>query len=85
MESNEKKPNADDFRREYTEALTRMVERDPKGYAYSIDEIPQVVTRLLDGLAKGKTEIGLAAKLAARKCGIRPTMKAIRELLGGGS
>lgn len=86
MNTNEKKPaTVDNFRREYAEALVRMVEKHPEQYAYPASDIPRVVEKMLAGMAKGEASIGPAAKAAARKCGIRPTVGAIRAFLSGGA
>lgn len=71
----------EDFRREYEAALKRLVEKNPDDYAYSAEHVPRVAEKMIRALAEGGANIGDAAKAVAKKCGIRPTAKAIRVFL----
>lgn len=69
------------FRAAYLEKLSWQVKHHPEQYAYAEDEIPRVVEKMLKALAEGTANVGAAASGAAKKCGIKPTIKAIKEYL----
>lgn len=69
------------FREAYTEKLTAAVQKHPGEYAYGVDRVSGVVEKMLTALAKGDAQVGPAVKAAARKLGVKPTAKAIREFL----
>lgn len=72
------------FARAYRETLARYVREQPEEYAYTLDQVPIVVDKMIASLAKGHASLGPAVNAAARACGIKPTQTAIKEYLNGG-
>jgi hypothetical protein len=69
------------FARAYRETLSRYVREQPEEYAYSLDQVPVVVEKMVASLATGRASLGPAVNAAARACGIKPTQTAIRQYL----
>ncbi len=72
------KTTKEDFRRAFVDAMTRAIAKNPAEYAFGVEHVPEVADRMVDALAKGKACLGPSARAAARACGIRPTLSAIR-------
>lgn len=73
--------NTERFTVAYTEALTHYVTTKPDDYDYKVDGVPQVVAKMIPAYATGGASTGPAMKRAAKACGIKPTLTAVREYL----
>lgn len=73
--------NTERFTAAYTEALTHYVTTKPDDYGYKVDGVPKVVAKMVPAYAKGDGNIGPAMKRAAKACGIKPTLTAVRLFL----
>ena len=69
------------FKAAYTEALRYYVAKHPEEYFYTEADIPQVVDKMMKAIILGRANIGPALKKAARKLGIKGTLKGIQEYL----
>lgn len=73
--------NKEKFAAEYTKTLAEAIKKHPDEYAYPESEIPGVVAKMVPAFAKGEAILGQASKSAARACGIKPTLGAIKSFL----
>lgn len=73
--------NVEKFTAAYTEALTYYVKKNPDDYGYTVDGVPKVVAKMIPAYANGTASSGPAMKRAATKCGINPTLSAVRAFL----
>ncbi len=73
--------NVERFRSAYLVALAHEVETNPDDYLYTVDKVPTVVEKMIPAFAKGEASIGPACKKAARACGIKTTIGAIKTFL----
>jgi hypothetical protein len=69
------------FARAYRETLSKYVREQPHEYAYTLDQVPIVVEKMVTSLANGRASLGPAVNAAARACGIPPTQRAIKQYL----
>lgn len=69
------------FRDAYEAALTKLVNGKSEEYAYPPSDVPIVAERMVNAMARGSANLGPAAKSAAKACGIRPTVSAIKAFL----
>jgi hypothetical protein len=69
------------FARAYRETLARYVREQPDEYAYTLDQVPIVVEKMVASLSQGRASLGPAVNAAARACGIKATQTAIRAYL----
>lgn len=72
---------AQDFASEYEIALKKAVEKNPEEYLYGVDKVPEVAAKMIAAFKAGHANIGPAMRSAARKCGIKPTLSAVKQLL----
>jgi len=72
--------NLETFVAAYTETLRAafIAKQEEYGNQHP-DTAPALARKMSLGLASGSASLGEAGKAAARKCGIKPTYKAIRE------
>lgn len=73
--------NRERFADEYKKALIKYIQNNPDKYMYGINHVPEMVVKFVPSLAKGEASLGPASKAAARACGIRPTIGAIKSFL----
>jgi hypothetical protein len=73
--------NRERFADEYGKALVKCIQKNPTDYMYGVDRVPEMVVKFLPSLAKGEAILGQASKSAARACGIKPTLGAIKSFL----
>lgn len=76
---------AQDFAREYEKALSAAVTKKPGDYAYGPERVPDVAKKMIDAYKIGMASASSAMRTAARKCGIAPTLSAVRALLNSHS
>lgn len=74
-------PNVEQFKTAYLAMLKAAVEKNPQDFVYGPEGVPACVEKMLPALARGGALVGPAVKAAARKCGIKPTAKAIKAFL----
>lgn len=80
-EGNVGKTNREWFANEYTKALVKDIQKNPGEYFYGVERVPEVVVKFVPLLAKGEASLGTASRAAARACGIKPTLSAIKTFL----
>jgi len=73
--------NKERFTQAYDAALRDAVKSNPDEYAYLESEVPGVVAKMVPAFATGNASIGPASRAAARACGIKPTLSAIKTFL----
>lgn len=73
--------NTERFSEAFSKALTKCIEKNPNDYLYKVDRVPEMVVKFVPALAKGEAQLGPASKAAARACGIKPTIGAIKTFL----
>lgn len=74
--------NLEKFHAAYFFALSQEVANNPERYSYGPEKIPEVVDRMVQSYTKAPGgNIGPAFKKAAKACGIKPTLTAVREWL----
>lgn len=73
--------NRERFADEYGKALVGCIQKNPDEYMYGVDRVPEMVVKFVPSFAKGEASIGPASKAAARACGIKPTIGAIKSFL----
>jgi GGDEF domain-containing protein/2'-5' RNA ligase len=75
-------PNRDKFRIAYTRHLERAVDLYPDQYGYGKDQVPKVVEKMINALAKGSAnKDSLAIKATLKELKIKNTKGAISEYL----
>lgn len=73
--------NRERFADEYRKALVKDIQKHPDEYLYEVDKVPEIVAKFVPLFATNGANIGTASKAAARACGIRPTLSAIKAFL----
>jgi len=73
--------NTERFIEAYTKALAYYVAKNPTDYAYTVEDVPRVVAKMVPAYAKGSACTGPAMKRAARALGINPTLRDVKAFL----
>lgn len=73
--------NRERFADEYGKALVKCIQKNPDEYMYGVDRVPEMVVKFVPSLARGEASLGPASKAAARACGIKSTLGAIKSFL----
>lgn len=73
--------NKERFLQAYLEALTKNHSKHPEEYFYPADKIPSVAEKMVLCYSKGEANPSPSMRQAAKACGIKPTLKAVREFL----
>jgi hypothetical protein len=67
----------------YTRHLERCVRDRPDDYRYPVEKVPEVASRMRNGVEAGRASIeGPAFRATCKELGIKQTYKAIYEFLG---
>ncbi len=76
--------NKDKFQDTYRQALAECVQSFPGEYGYPLAEVPAVCDRMFAAIERGSANFnGRAFRETAKRLGIKPTAKAIREFYSG--
>ena len=71
------------FIAQYRVQLENAVRMNPSDYAYGVDKVPEVVTKMENALRAGNySKDGKAFKATCRALGVSNTYKAINAFLG---
>jgi hypothetical protein len=73
--------NVDKYLAAYLETLNDALHKHPDEYFYGVDQIPSVVDKMIRSAAKGEANISGPMKSAAKRCGIKSTLRAIKDFL----
>lgn len=70
------------FRAAYMLHLAKAHNASPETYAWSVEELPAIVDRMVAALARGDANIDSPAiKAACKTCGFKPGIARIRQFL----
>lgn len=71
--------NQERFTEAYSAELTKAITLHPEQYLTKLEAVPDLAERMTKGLITGSANLSDTARKAAKKLGISPTYKGIRE------